>query len=186
MGRDTETVSFCIEFLAVMPMLTHTLKPCTQDLVRWNTTAGKARGFRFHPSTLRLAVYIHGIAGTAAYNMLRNVIHLPSPERIKELRRNAAPPRVGVLVDNIQVLRRFDGVGNLVTPGVKVSGCGVVDCLYRTATGVFVEVVGGSQEPVSLTTKIGRPFHPLPLCPPCSIRRSTGNWPPCKTRTRLT
>ncbi|CAM9700634.1 unnamed protein product, partial [Hapterophycus canaliculatus] len=69
---------------------------------RWNTTEGKARGFRFNTSTLRLAVYIQGIAGTAAYNLLRNVIHLPSPQRIKELRRNAAPPRVGVLVENIQ------------------------------------------------------------------------------------
>ncbi|CBJ33416.1 hypothetical protein Esi_0478_0016 [Ectocarpus siliculosus] len=72
-----------------------------EDQVKWNTSHGKAKGFRFHPATMRLAIYIQGIAGTAAYNMLMNVLHLPSPERIKQLRRNAAPPRTGVLTENI-------------------------------------------------------------------------------------
>ncbi|CAM9931894.1 unnamed protein product, partial [Ectocarpus sp. 13 AM-2016] len=72
-----------------------------EDQVKWNKSHGKAKGFRFHPATMRLAIYIQGIAGTAAYNMLRNVLHLPSPERIKQLRRNAAPPRTGVLTENI-------------------------------------------------------------------------------------
>ncbi|CAN0468049.1 unnamed protein product, partial [Ectocarpus sp. 12 AP-2014] len=73
-----------------------------QDQVRWNTTHGSAKGFRFHPATLRIAVYFQGIAGSAAYNMLRTIVHLPSPRRIRELRAKATPPRTGVLMDNIR------------------------------------------------------------------------------------
>ncbi|CAB1109907.1 unnamed protein product [Ectocarpus sp. CCAP 1310/34] len=50
-----------------------------KDQVRWNTKEGKERGFRYHPQTLRIALYLHGMAGTAAYNLVRQYVHLPSP-----------------------------------------------------------------------------------------------------------
>lgn len=71
--------------------------------MRWNTTHGAAKGFRFHPATLRIAVYLHGMAGTAAYNLLREVMHLPSPSRVKQLQAQTAPPATGVLRENIKV-----------------------------------------------------------------------------------
>ncbi|CBJ31949.1 hypothetical protein Esi_0296_0009 [Ectocarpus siliculosus] len=51
--------------------------------------------------------YMHGVAGSAGYNMLRNFIHLPSPRRVQRLEAQAAPPRTGVLVDNIRKYGRL-------------------------------------------------------------------------------
>ncbi|CAN0466859.1 unnamed protein product, partial [Hapterophycus canaliculatus] len=48
---------------------------------------GKSRGLRSHPATLRVAISMHGVSGTAAYNLLRGFMHLPSPSRIKQLQR---------------------------------------------------------------------------------------------------
>ncbi|CAN0036200.1 unnamed protein product, partial [Hapterophycus canaliculatus] len=84
-----------------------------QDQLRWNTGKGKSRGFGFHPATLRVAIYMHGVAGTAAYNLLRGCTHLPSTSRIKQLQRQAAPPRTGVLVGNIQKYGRLAAAQDL-------------------------------------------------------------------------
>ncbi|CAN0328809.1 unnamed protein product [Ectocarpus fasciculatus] len=78
-----------------------------EDQLRWNTRMGSSKGFRFHPATLRIAIYMHGVAGSAGYNMLRNFIHLPSPRRVQQLQAQAAPPRTGVLVDNINKYGRL-------------------------------------------------------------------------------
>ncbi|CAB1103448.1 unnamed protein product [Ectocarpus sp. CCAP 1310/34] len=73
------------------------------DLIQGNLAKGNGRGYRFHESTLRFCIYYSGVAGTAAYNALREVLHLPFPSHIRHLREKAVPPGSGVLVDNIQM-----------------------------------------------------------------------------------
>lgn len=75
----------------------------SQDLIQGNLAKGDGQGYRFHESTLKFAIYYSGVAGTAAYNALRQVLALPSPSHIKRLRARAVPPESGVLVGNIQV-----------------------------------------------------------------------------------
>ncbi|CAN0183597.1 unnamed protein product, partial [Ectocarpus sp. 4 AP-2014] len=72
------------------------------DLIKGNIAKGDGRGYRYHPTTMRFCIYYSGVAGTAAYNALRHVLHLPSPQRIRDLRRKAAPPRSGLLLEQIQ------------------------------------------------------------------------------------
>ncbi|CAN0308487.1 unnamed protein product, partial [Pylaiella littoralis] len=45
---------------------------------------------------------MHGMIGTSAYNLVSNLLHLPSIARVKQLRRQARPPQTGVLRDNIK------------------------------------------------------------------------------------
>ncbi|CAM9954557.1 unnamed protein product, partial [Pylaiella littoralis] len=69
------------------------------DLIQGNLAKGDGRGYRFHPSTLKFCIYYSGVAGTGAYNALREVLHLPSPSHIRNLRARAVPGQSGLLFD---------------------------------------------------------------------------------------
>ncbi|CAM9770889.1 unnamed protein product, partial [Hapterophycus canaliculatus] len=112
---------------------------------------GESRGFRFHPATLRVAIYMHGVAGTAAYNLLRGFLHLPSPSRIKQLQRLAAPPRTGVLIDNIKKYGRLAAAQDLNQ--ADLIGVLSWDLMHLSKNGFdFAPGAGGLQGLVDETT----------------------------------
>ncbi|CAN0196102.1 unnamed protein product [Scytosiphon promiscuus] len=122
-----------------------------EDQLRWNTEKGKSRGFRFHPATLRVAIYMHGVAGTAAYNLLRGLLHLPSPSRIKQLQRQAAPPRTGVLIDNIKKYGRLAAAQDVNQ--ADLTGILSWDLMHLSKNGFdFAPGAGGLQGLVDETT----------------------------------
>lgn len=63
--------------------------------MEWNSNHGSAKGWRFNPKVLRWACYVHAVAGSAAYKVFKEVLHLPSESRIQQLRQQAAPLKPG-------------------------------------------------------------------------------------------
>ncbi|CAN0037104.1 unnamed protein product, partial [Pylaiella littoralis] len=104
------------------------------DLIQGNLAKGDGRGYRFHPSTLKFCIYYSGVAGTGAYNALREVLHLPSPSHIRNLRARAVPGQSGLLFDNIK--RYGDLAAVQDADAAELMGSLAFDCVHLNKNGL--------------------------------------------------
>ena len=73
-------------------------------MIRWNAYNGAKKGWRFTPKVLRWACYMHSALHTAGYNILSEVLKLPSLDHIRRLKANRSPLHPGVQHENIEVI----------------------------------------------------------------------------------
>lgn len=74
-----------------------------QDNYEWNRSNGSKKGWRYNPKVLRWAVYALNRCGSSAYEVLREVLHLPDPSHVRRIGRKAAPLSAGIQHHNIKV-----------------------------------------------------------------------------------
>lgn len=72
-------------------------------MMRWNEHNGSSKGWRFNPKVLRWACYALSKMGSAGYNVLSEVLHLPSINHVQKIRREAMPTTSGLQEEMIEV-----------------------------------------------------------------------------------
>ncbi|CAN0448958.1 unnamed protein product, partial [Pylaiella littoralis] len=60
------------------------------EMMNYNKFQGSSKGWRFSPNVLRWALYALAKMGSAGYNVIQDVLHLPSIGHLRKVRRAAA------------------------------------------------------------------------------------------------
>lgn len=74
-----------------------------QDNREWNLWHGSSKGWRFNEKVLRWSLYALARIGSAGYEILREILHLPTASHVRKLRGAAAPIQAGIQRQNIKV-----------------------------------------------------------------------------------
>ncbi|CAB1105111.1 unnamed protein product [Ectocarpus sp. CCAP 1310/34] len=75
----------------------------SQDNYEWNRVNGSKKGWRYNPKVLRWALYAMHRCGSSAYEVLREVLHLPDPRHVRKIGMKTDPISAGIQHHNIKV-----------------------------------------------------------------------------------
>ncbi|CAB1115479.1 unnamed protein product [Ectocarpus sp. CCAP 1310/34] len=127
-------------------------------MMNYNKFQGSSKGWRFSPKVLRWALYALANMGSAGYNVIQDVLHLPSIGHLRKVRRAAAGTTTwGVqhhLVEAYGKMAAEDNLGRFDLCGILVW-----DLMHLNTNGFKVRPNGGGIQGLVDPDSILR--HPL-------------------------